>query len=122
VRLAARQAEAAPLVTALKSWFEAQSARVAAAFRYGLNHWDGLARYLDDRRIEIDTNAVERGMRPLRGRAAGSQLSHAVGRSRHADPKHHGDRHRPRALLLPGGSATVLQQKALDLLGLDRTQ
>ena len=69
--LAARRAEAAPLVTALNSWFEAPLARVsaksviAAAFRYGLNHWDGLARYLDDGRIEIDTNIVERGMRPI---------------------------------------------------------
>jgi len=70
-RRAVRQAEAVPLVAELKSWFEAQLARVsaksviAAAFRYGLNHWDGLARYLDDGRIEIDTNIVERGMRPI---------------------------------------------------------
>jgi hypothetical protein len=28
-----------------------------------------------------------------------------IGRSRHADPKHPGDRHRPRALLYPVGSA-----------------
>jgi transposase len=71
MRQAVRQAEAAPLVAELKGWFEAQLARVsakstiAAAFRYGLNHWDGLARYLDDGRIEIDTNIVERGMRPI---------------------------------------------------------
>ena len=71
VRRAARQTEAAPLVAELKNWFQAQLARVSAksaiagAFRYGLNHWDGLARYLEDGRIEIDTNAVERGMRPI---------------------------------------------------------
>jgi len=70
-RQAVRQTEAAPLVADLKSWFEAQLARVsakstiAAAFRYGLNHWDGLTRYLEDGRIEIDTNAVERAMRPI---------------------------------------------------------
>ena len=52
-RLAVRHAEAAPLVAELKSWFETQLARVSAksviatAFRYGLNHWDGLARYLE---------------------------------------------------------------------------
>jgi hypothetical protein len=57
-RRAARQAQAAPLVAELKSWFEAQLARVSAksviagAFRYGLNYWDGLARYLEDGRIE----------------------------------------------------------------------
>ena len=35
------------------------------AFRYRPNHRDGLARYLDDGRIEIDTNIIERGMRPI---------------------------------------------------------
>ena len=70
-RQAVRQAEAAPLVAELKSWFETQLARVsaksniAAAFRYGRNHWEGLVRYLEDGRIEIDTNAVERAMRPI---------------------------------------------------------
>jgi transposase len=70
-RRAVRQAESKPLVAALEAWFRAQLVRVsgksviAAAFRYGLNHWDGLARYLEDGRIEIDTNAVERAMRPI---------------------------------------------------------
>ncbi|MGH7091316.1 MAG: IS66 family transposase [Stellaceae bacterium] len=70
-RCAARQADSKPLVAALKTWFEAQLARVsgksviAAAFRYGLNHWDGLVRFLEDGRIELDTNAVERAMRPI---------------------------------------------------------
>jgi transposase len=31
---------------------------------YGLNHWGGLVRFLDDGRIEVDTNFVERSMRP----------------------------------------------------------
>jgi hypothetical protein len=30
-----------------------------------LNQWDGLVRYLDDGRIEIDSNTVERSMRPI---------------------------------------------------------
>jgi len=30
-----------------------------------LNHWDGLIRFLDDGRIELDTNIVERGIRPI---------------------------------------------------------
>ena len=33
--------------------------------RYGLNHWDGLVRFLDDGRIELDTNIVERSIRPI---------------------------------------------------------
>ncbi len=32
---------------------------------YGLNHWDGLVRFLEDGRIEIDSNTVERSIRPL---------------------------------------------------------
>src|SRR5207245_2975307 len=60
-----------PLVLELKRWFEQQLARVsgkyliAEAIRYGLNHWDGLARFLDDGRIELDTNIVERSIRPM---------------------------------------------------------
>jgi hypothetical protein len=58
-------------VLELKRWFEQQLARVsgksliAEAIRYGLNHWDGLTRFLDDGRIELDTNIVERGIRPI---------------------------------------------------------
>ena len=37
----------------------------AEAIRYALNHWDGLERFLDDGRIELDTNSVERAMRPV---------------------------------------------------------
>ena len=66
-----RQEKSKPLVAALKSWLERQLARVSAKapiaedIRYGLNHWDGLARFLDDGRIELDTNIVERGIRPI---------------------------------------------------------
>ena len=70
-RVAVRQAESKPLVDALKSWLESELRRVsgksviAVAIRYGLNHWDGLVRFLEDGRIEIDTNAVERSIRPI---------------------------------------------------------
>ena len=37
----------------------------AEATRYALNHWAGLERFLDDGRIELDTNSVERAMRPV---------------------------------------------------------
>src|SRR5512144_849287 len=33
--------------------------------RYPLNQWDGLTCFLDDGRIEIDSNTVERSMRPI---------------------------------------------------------
>ena len=54
-----------------KPWLEKQLATVsgrspiASAMRYGTSHWDGLVRYLDDGRIEIDTNTVERSIRPI---------------------------------------------------------
>jgi transposase len=70
-RRSVRQAESRPLVEALKTWLEAQLARLsgksvlAAAMRYALNQWDGLVRFIDDGRIELDTNAVERAMRPI---------------------------------------------------------
>ncbi len=71
-RRAGRQSLSRPLVEALKRWFEtqlhglSQKSDTAAAIRYGLNHWDGLTMYLDDGRIEMDTNAVERAMRPIK--------------------------------------------------------
>ena len=71
VRRAVRQEKSKPLVLALKIWLDEQLARVSAksviaeAIRYGLNHWDGLTRFLEDGRIELDTNIVERGMRPI---------------------------------------------------------
>jgi transposase len=70
-RRAVRQERSRPLVLALKVWLEQQLARVsgksliAEAIRYGLNHWDGLTRFLDDGRIELDTNIVERSIRPI---------------------------------------------------------
>ena len=71
-RLAARQAKSRPLVTNLRAWFEAQVATLpgrgptAGAIRYALNHWDGLERFLDDGRIELDNNSVERAIRPVK--------------------------------------------------------
>ena len=71
VRRALRQQHARPEVEALKLWFEAclaqvsQSGKIAEAIRYGLNRWEGLCRFLDDGRIEIDSNTVERSIRGL---------------------------------------------------------
>ena len=60
-----------PLVDALKPWFESQLATVsgksttAEAIRYALTRWDGLTCFIDDGRVEIDSNAVERAIRPI---------------------------------------------------------
>jgi transposase len=70
-RRQARQLRTKPLFDALRAWLDAKLAAVsgkstiAEAIRYGLSRWDGLARFLDDGRIEIDSNVVERSMRPI---------------------------------------------------------
>jgi transposase len=66
-----RQQRSRPLVEALQVWLREQLARLsgrsrlAQAIRYAFNHWDGLIRFLDDGRLELDTNIVERAMRPV---------------------------------------------------------
>jgi transposase len=70
-RRTVRQERSKPLVLELRTWLEQQLARVSAksliadAIRYALNHWDGLTRFLDDGRVELDTNVVERNIRPI---------------------------------------------------------
>ena len=70
-RLAVRQAKSQALVADLRTWFQAKAATlpargpVAQAIGYALKHWDGLERFLHDGRIELDTNTVERAMRPV---------------------------------------------------------
>src|SRR5215213_2810608 len=71
VRRAARQERSKPVVDALHAWLTAQLERVsgksalAEAIRYALRHWQGLVLFLDDGRLELDTNTVERAIRPI---------------------------------------------------------
>ena len=66
-----RQLRTKPIIDALRPWLEAKLATVsgkstiAEAIRYALSRWDGLTRFLDDGRIEIDSNVVERAIRPI---------------------------------------------------------
>lgn len=59
------------MVEALSSWLELQLARVpgssptAEAIRYALNHRNDRVRFLDDDRLQADTNIVERAIRPI---------------------------------------------------------
>ena len=70
-RRAVRHARSRPLVTELRTWFEQQLAKLpargptAGAIRYALNHWKGLVVFLDDGRVELDSNVVERAIRPV---------------------------------------------------------
>jgi transposase len=66
-----REIESRPIVAAMKPWFEQELARIppggalAEAIRYALSRWLALCRFLDDGRIDIDNNPVERAIRPI---------------------------------------------------------
>jgi len=70
-RHAARQERSRPLVEALQPWLReklsliSQKTKLAEAIRYALSRWAGLCLFLDDGRVEIDNNAVERAIRPI---------------------------------------------------------
>lgn len=70
-RRSARRARSAPLVAAFGEWLKKQRARVSHKSRLGEkltyihNHWDGLQTFLDDGRVEIDSNNVENLIRPI---------------------------------------------------------
>ena len=70
-RRRAREARSRALAEDLFAWFAAQLGRLpggsptAEPIRYALNHRDGLLRFLDDGRVDLDTNSVERAMRPV---------------------------------------------------------
>jgi transposase len=70
-RLAARNTRTAPLMEALRTQLAAMvgqlfsQSKLTEAINYALNHWDGLTLFLRDGRVEVDTNTVERSMRPI---------------------------------------------------------
>ena len=70
-RFALRRSESAPRMAELRDWLMerlaevSQQSSLARAIRYSLRHWEGLTAYLDDGRIEVDNNTVERQMRPI---------------------------------------------------------
>jgi transposase len=66
-----RQERSRPIVEALQIWLKAQLERIsqkgklAEAIRYALTRWEGLSLFVDDGRVEIDSNTVERSIRPI---------------------------------------------------------
>ena len=70
VRLAARRAMSADIVQALFDLWERELPRIsgksklAEAIRYARSHRTVLGRFLEDGRVEIDSNIVERAIRP----------------------------------------------------------
>jgi hypothetical protein len=39
--------------------------KLSEHIRYGVAHWEGLTRFLEDGRLELDTNPVENAIRPV---------------------------------------------------------
>jgi transposase len=70
-RRAVRQDRSRPIIDDLEPWLRAkltlisQKTKLAAAIRYALSRWEGLTRFLNDGRVEIDSNVVERTIRPI---------------------------------------------------------
>src|SRR4051812_11935277 len=70
-RRATRQERSRSVVEALEPWLReklalvSQKSKLAEAIRYALVRWAGLSLFLEDGRIEIDSNVVERAIRPL---------------------------------------------------------
>lgn len=70
-RRSVRQQRTKPLIEALEAWLRdklqiiSQKSTLADAIRYALSRWQGLCLFLDDGRIEIDNNVVERAIRPI---------------------------------------------------------
>ena len=66
-----RRARAGPILAECKGWLESTYAKspprsaLAKAIQYNLNRWKALVRYLDDGRINIDTNPVENCIRGI---------------------------------------------------------
>ena len=70
-RRTVRQQRAKPLVADLEAFIRLQRERLSPKSNMGLalaylaNHWEGLSVYLDDGRVEMDSNPVENLIRPL---------------------------------------------------------
>ena len=70
-RRSVRQEKSRPLVDSLEPWSRgklatiSQKSKLAEAIRYALSRWKGLTLFIDDGRVEIDNNVVERAIRPI---------------------------------------------------------
>ena len=70
-RRAVRQEKSRPLVDSLEPWLReklatiSQKTKLAEGIRYALSRWKGLTLFIDEGRIEIDNNVVERSIRPI---------------------------------------------------------
>jgi transposase len=88
-RRATRQERSRPVVEALHAWLTVQLGRVsgrstlAEAIRYALRRWQGLVLFLEDGRVELDTNSIERAIRPIALGRKNSLFAGSDGGARH---------------------------------------
>jgi transposase len=93
-RRTVRRAESMPVLTAMEIWLQQQlratrnRSNLANAIRYTLRRWADLLRFVEDGRIELDSNTVERAIRSaalgrknhlFAGSAAGGQRWATIG-------------------------------------------
>lgn len=70
-RMALRQTKSAPKIEIFKTWLDQARGQVSGksptgeALKYIAKYWEGLILFLTDGRIEMDSNAVERTIRPI---------------------------------------------------------
>ena len=70
-RLALRQEKTAPLIAEFEAWLKTMRSRISTKSRLGeklayiAKHLDGLKLFLDDGSVEMDSNVVERSIRPI---------------------------------------------------------
>jgi hypothetical protein len=70
-RQSVRRERSRPIIEAFEPWLReklgliSRKTKLAEAIRYALARWEGLTRFIDDGRIEIDSNVVERTIRPI---------------------------------------------------------
>jgi transposase len=71
VRRAARRDRSRPHLDAMEPWLReklqtiSKKGKLADAIRYVLSRWEGLTRFVDDGTVELDSNTVERSIRPI---------------------------------------------------------
>jgi transposase len=89
IRAATRIERSKPIIDAFEPWLRTQLDTVsgksptAKAIRYALSHWAGLIRFIDDGRLELDTNTVERSIRPQALTRKNSLFAGSDGGARH---------------------------------------
>jgi len=71
-RFILRNKRSKPILDKMKNWLDeiknenlTPKMKITEAVNYSLNHWSGLIKYLEDGKLEIDNNPVERSIRPV---------------------------------------------------------